>query len=119
MIKSKDRKLKVKPFKIRLRQGDNVMIRSGKFKGRTGKILAVYPKLNKVTVEGINVATRHRKPTAENPQAGSLEVTRPLAVSKVGLYDSSAKKASRVGYQISSSGKKSRVMKTSGKEIRS
>src|SRR3990167_1294454 len=102
-------------YKIRIKKGDTVVVRSGKFKGHTGKVLAIHPKLNKATVEGINVVTRHRKPTADNPRAGSTEITRPLSVSKLGLYDSVAKKASRIGYRLSKDGKKTRAMKTSGR----
>ncbi|HEY5550192.1 MAG TPA: 50S ribosomal protein L24 [Candidatus Saccharimonadales bacterium] len=104
--------------KIKLKKGDTVMVRSGKYKGRTGKILAVHPKLNKLTVEGINVAKRHLKPTRVNPQGGIIEVTQPIWVSKVGIYDSSKKKASAIAYKISTTGKKTRTMKTSGKEIK-
>jgi large subunit ribosomal protein L24 len=105
-------------FKIRIKKGDTVMIRSGKFKGKTGKVLAVHPKDNKITVEGINIVKRHRKPTQAQPQGGIIEMTKPIWVSKVGLLDSAAKKPSRVGYKIDAKGAKSRVLKTSGKEIK-
>lgn len=81
-----------KIFKIRIKKGDTVMVRSGKYKGKTGKVLAVHPKDNKITVEGINVVKRHRKPTQLQPQGGIFEITKPIWVSKVGLLDSSAKK---------------------------
>jgi large subunit ribosomal protein L24 len=105
-------------YKIRLRKGDTVIVRSGKYKDKTGKVLAVHPKLNKVTVEGINIVKRHRKPSRTHPQGGVSEITKPLWVSKVGLYDSTAKKASRIGYKIDTKNGKSRVLKTSGKEIK-
>ena len=104
--------------KIRLKKGDTVMVRSGRHKGRTGKILAVHPKLNKVTVEGINIAMKHLKPTRANPQGGIAEVNRPIWVSKVGIHDSTKKKPSRIGYKLDKSGNKARTMKTSGKEIK-
>lgn len=107
-----------KLFKIRLKKGDTVMVRSGKYKGKTGKITAVHPKENKVTIEGINVVKRHRKPTQALPQGGIIEITKPLHVSKVGIYDSVKKKPSRIGYKIDAKGNKGRVMKTSGKEIK-
>jgi large subunit ribosomal protein L24 len=50
-----------KIYKIRLKKGDTVMVRSGKFKGKTGKVLATHPRQNKVTVEGINIVKRHLK----------------------------------------------------------
>jgi large subunit ribosomal protein L24 len=105
-------------FKIRIKKGDTVMVRSGKFKGKTGKVIQVHPKDNKVTVEGINIVKRHRKPTQAQPQGGIIELTKPIWVSKVGLLDSSAKKPSRVGYKTDTKGVKSRFLKSSGKEIK-
>jgi large subunit ribosomal protein L24 len=105
-------------FKIRIKKGDMVMVRSGKFKGKTGKVLATHPSINKVTVEGINIVKRHRKPTQARPQGGIEEITKPVWVSKVGLLDSTAKKPSRIGYTLDKEGKKVRVLKTSGKEIK-
>lgn len=107
-----------KLFKIRIKKGDTVMVRSGKYKGKTGKVLSVHPKDNKVTVKGINVVKRHRKPTQLQPQGGIFEITKPMWVSKVGLLDSAAKKPSRVGYKISDKGVKSRILKSSGKEVK-
>jgi large subunit ribosomal protein L24 len=105
-------------YKIKLKKGDTVMVRSGKYKGHTGKILAVHPALNKVTVEGINIVKKHQKPTRTNPQGGIFELTKPIWVSKVGILDSAAKKPSRIGMKISKEGLKTRTFKTSGKEIK-
>jgi large subunit ribosomal protein L24 len=91
-------------FKIRIKKGDTVMVRSGKYKGKTGKVLQVHPKLNKVTVEGINIVKRHRKPTQAQPQGGIIELTKPVWVSKVGLLDNSAKKPSRIGFKTDAKG---------------
>lgn len=107
-----------KIFKVRIKTGDMVMVRAGKYKGRTGKVLSVHPKDNKVRVEGINVVKRHMKPTQTRPQGGVLELTKPIWVSKVGLLDNSAKKPSRVGYKTDAKGNKIRVLKTSGKEVK-
>jgi len=105
-------------FKIRLKKDDTVMVRSGKYKGKTGKVLAVHKELNKVTVEGINVVKRHRKPTRTQPQGGIVELTKPIWVSKVGLLDNTAKKPSRVGYKVAKEGAKTRILKSSGKELK-
>lgn len=105
-------------YKIRLKKGDTVMVRSGKYKGHTGKVLQVHPDLNKVTVEGINVVKKHQKPTKAIPQGGILELTKPIWVSKVGILDSGAKKPSKISYRLSKDGNKSRIMKSSGKEIK-
>jgi large subunit ribosomal protein L24 len=104
--------------KIRLRKGDNVVVRAGKEKGKTGKIVAVHPKLNAVTVEGINIVKKHMKPNKKYPQGGIIELTKPINVSKVGIVDPTAKKASRIGFVINKDGTKSRVFKASGKEIK-
>ncbi|MGC1176721.1 MAG: 50S ribosomal protein L24 [Candidatus Saccharimonadales bacterium] len=107
-----------KPFKIRLKKGDTVVVRAGKYKGQTGKITAVHPRDNKVTVEGINVVKKHIKPNQAHPQGTILEVTQPIWVSKVSIIDPTSKKATRIGYQLDKEGSKTRVYKSSGKEIK-
>jgi large subunit ribosomal protein L24 len=104
--------------KLRLKKGDTVIVRSGKFKGRTAKIIATHPKRQTLTLEGLNVVTRHRKATQQNPGRTSYEITRPFPASKVALYDSGSKKPSRVGFKLAKDGGKTRIMKTSGKEIK-
>ena len=105
-------------YKIRLKKDDTVVVRSGKYKGQTGKVVATHPTLNKVTVEGINIVKKHMKPNKQYPQGGIIPITKPIDVSKVGIFDASAKKASRIGFSIDKDGKKTRVMKTTGKEIK-
>lgn len=117
-MSSKGQVASSKVFKIRLKKDDMVMVRAGKYKGKTGKVLAVHSSTNKVTVEGINIAKRHRKPTKAQPQGGIVELTKPIWVSKVGLLDNTAKKPSRIGYKLGKDGAKTRVLKTSGKEAK-
>lgn len=105
-------------YKIRIKKGDKVIVRSGKYKGQTGKVLATHPRENKVTVEGINIIKKHVKPNREYPQGGIIEMTKPIWVSKVGIYDPEKKKASRISYKVDAAGAKSRIMKTTGKEIK-
>lgn len=105
-------------FKIRLKKGDTVVVRSGKYKGKTGKIVATHPRENKVTVENINIVKKHVKPNRQYPQGGIIEMTKPIPVSKVGILDPTSKKPSRIGYKIDKDGKKTRVFKKSGKEIK-
>ena len=112
------RSTKDRIFKIRLKKGDNVIITAGKYKGRTGKIMATHPSLNKVTVEGINLVKRHYKPDRARPQGGIVEITKPIWVSKVAIIDPASKKASKIGYSLNSATDKSRVFKRSGKEIK-
>src|SRR4051794_5040148 len=98
-------------FKIRLKKGDLVVVRSGKYKGKTGKISATHPKENKVTVDGINIVKKHVKPNQEHPQGAIVEVTKPIWVSKVSILEATSKKPSRIGYNIDNDGKKTRVYK--------
>ena len=105
-------------FKIRLKKGDEVMVRAGKEKGKTGKVVATHPSLNKVTVEGINVVKKHMKPNKHYPQGGIIDITKPIDVSKVGIVDPSTKKAARIAYKVDKDGKKTRVFAGSGKEIK-
>ena len=105
-------------YKIRLKKGDHVMIRSGKYKGHSGKVLQLHTTLNKVTVEGVNVVKKHQKPTKANPQGGILELTKPIWVSKIGILDQNSKKASRIGYKLAKDATKTRILKSSGKEIK-
>ena len=105
-------------FKIRLKIGDNVAVRSGKYKGKTGKVTALHPMDNKVTVEGINIVKKHVKPNKIHPQGAILELTKPIWVSKVGIVEPTSKKPSKIEHKIDAKGVKTRVFKRSGKEIK-
>src|SRR3954452_18229738 len=98
-------------FKIRLKKGDTVVVRAGKYKGQTGKVTATHPSENKVTVEGINIVKKHLKPNREHPQGGIVELTKPMWVSKVAAYEPTSKKPSKIGYKLSKDGKKTRILK--------
>ena len=100
----------------KIKKGDSVVIRSGKDKGRTGAVLQVLPKEDKVVVSGVNVAARHRKPSQVNPQGGIDRREAPLHVSKVGLADPKDGKATRVRFE-EQDGKKVRVAVKSGEKI--
>ncbi|HUC89852.1 MAG TPA: 50S ribosomal protein L24 [Patescibacteria group bacterium] len=107
-----------KIYKIRLKKGDTVVVLAGKYKGKTGKIVATHPRENKVTVEGINIIKKHVKPNRTYPQGGIIEMTKPMWVSKVAIVEPTTKKASRIGYEVAKDGAKTRVFKTTGKEIK-
>ena len=107
-----------KIYKIRLKKDYTVIVRLGKYKGQTGKIVATHPKENKVTVEGINIVKKAMKPSKKYPQGGIIPITKPIDVSKVAIVDPTTKKASRIGYKIDKDGNKTRVYKSSGKEIK-
>jgi large subunit ribosomal protein L24 len=105
-------------FKIKLKKGDTVVVLSGKYKGKTGKVTATHPAENKVTVEGINIVKKHVKPNRTYPQGGIIELTKPIWVSKVAAYEPTAKKPSKIGIKVDSKGNKVRVYKRTGKEMK-
>ena len=105
-------------YKIKLKKGDTVVVVSGKYKGKTGKVTATHPEVNKVTVEGINIVKKHVKPNREYPQGGIIEMTKPIWVSKVAAYEPTTKKPSKIGYKIDAKGVKTRIYKSSGKEMK-
>jgi len=119
MISNNQQATSSKRYKIRLRVGDTVMVRAGKYKGQSGKITQVHPVLNKVSVEGINVVKRHVKPNRQHPQGSIVEITQPIWVSKVGIVNATTKKPARIAYQVTKEGKKTRVFAGTTKEIKS
>jgi large subunit ribosomal protein L24 len=100
----------------KIKKGDSVVVRSGKDKGRTGTVLQVMPKDDKVLVSGINVAVRHRKPSQANPQGGIDRREAPMHISKVNLADPKDGKPTRVRFETKD-GKKVRVAVKSGETI--
>ena len=107
-----------KRFKIRLKKGDLVVVRAGKYKGKTGKVTATHPSENKVTVDGINIVKKHVKPNQAHPQGAIVEITKPIWVSKVSIVEPTTKKATRIGYKVDAKGLKTRVYKSTAKEIK-
>ena len=107
-------------LKIKLKVGDTVLVRKGKDKGKTGKITAIHPSDNKVTVEGINIVKKNQKPSQRNPQGGQIELTKPIWVANVGIVNpTDKKKTSRIGYEVSKDGTKKRVyVQANRKEIK-
>jgi large subunit ribosomal protein L24 len=105
------------PKTMKIKKNDLVKIISGANKGKTGKVLAVHPREQKVTIEGIGLSKRHIKPSQLNPQGGTKEIHQPINVSKVALLIDKDKTA-RIGYQIKKDGTKVRIAKNLGnKEI--
>lgn len=105
---------------LRLKKGDMIKVISGSFKGKTGKIVAVVPKKNAVKVEGLNVVTRHSKPSITNPSGGTTELHKAFDISKVALLHPTKKDTtSRVAYSINKDGTKQRVYRqANNKEIK-
>jgi large subunit ribosomal protein L24 len=100
----------------KIKKGDNVVVLSGKDKGRTGEVTRVIPKEGKVVVAGVNVATRHRKPTQTNPQGGKEGFEAPMAISNVAVADPKTGAPTRVRFEMRD-GKKVRVAVKSGELI--
>jgi len=100
----------------KIKKGDTVVVRSGKDKGRTGTVLQVMPKDGKVLVSGVNVATRHRKPSQVNPEGGIDRREAPMAISKVSVADPKDGKPTRVRFETKD-GAKVRVAVKSGEKI--
>mgnify|MGYP006196150465 CR=1 FL=1 len=105
-------------YKIRINKGDTVTVLAGKYKGQTGTVTATHPTENKVTVEGINIVKKATKPNKQYPQGGIVEITKPIWVSKVAVVEPTSKKPSKIGYNVDKDGKKVRVYKRTGKEIK-
>ena len=101
--------------KMRIRKGDKIVVLSGKDKGKTGTVSLAMPKDGKVVVEGVNVATRHRKPTQANPQGGLERIEAPLHISKVAHVTGDGK-PTRVRFETQD-GKKVRVAVKTGEKI--
>lgn len=99
----------------RIKKGDQVIVLSGKDKGRTGTVTASMPKLDKVIVGGVNIATKHRKASQADPQGGLERVEAPLHVSKVAHVTADGK-ATRVRFE-ERDGKKVRVAVKTGDVI--
>ena len=100
----------------KIKKGDKVVVLSGKDKGKHGEVTKSLPKDGKVIVSGVNIITRHRKPTQTNPQGGLEKAEAPLHVSKVALEDPKTGKATRVRFEVRD-GKKVRVAARSGENI--
>lgn len=100
----------------KIKKGDAVIVLTGKDKGRKGNVLKVLPTENRVLVQGINVVTRHQKPTQANPQGGILRKEASIHISNVALSDPKTGEATRVGFKVEGD-KKVRVAKKSGEVI--
>jgi large subunit ribosomal protein L24 len=100
----------------KIRKGDKVVVLAGKDKGKHGEVTKSLPKEGKVIVSGVNIITRHRKPSQVNPQGGLERAEAPLHVSKVALEDPKTGKPTRVRFEVRD-GKKVRVAARSGETI--
>ena len=100
---------------MKLKKGDVVVVIAGKDKGQEGEVVQVLPAVNKVIVNGINTAKKHRKPNRANQQGGIIDRDMPIDASNVMLVHKG--KPTRVGYKVNADGTKVRVAKRTGEVI--
>ena len=102
--------------KLKIKKGDEVVVLTGRNKGDKGEVLKVLPEERRVIVQGINLVTKHQKPTQVSP-GGIQKKELPIHVSNVALVDPKSGDPTRVGYNVWKDGKKVRVAKKSGETI--
>lgn len=103
---------------MRIKKGDIVVIIAGAEKGQTGEVLQVLRKTERVVVKGINVVTKHNRPSNANPDGGITQKEAPISISNVAYLDPVEKKATKIGYKKEENGKKVRFCKLSGTVIK-
>jgi large subunit ribosomal protein L24 len=102
---------------MKIKKGDNVMVMAGKDRGKTGKVIQVFPVEGKVVVEGVNATVKHAKTRKQGEKGQKIEYNGPINASNVMLVDAKTGKPTRVGYKVMEDGRKVRVMKKSGETI--
>ncbi len=102
--------------KLKIKTGDTVVVTAGEHKGSEGKVMKVFIEKNKAIVEGVNMVSKHQKPSAKNPQGGIAKMEAAIHVSNLSLLDPKNGKPTRVGYRMED-GKKIRFSKKSDKAI--
>ncbi|TSC53037.1 MAG: large subunit ribosomal protein L24 [Parcubacteria group bacterium LiPW_39] len=101
---------------MKIKKNDQVLITSGKDKGKKGKVLSVFPELQKLIVENANLIKKHRRPQRQGQKGQIIEIPKPLHISVVKLICPKCGQAARVGYKLTETGK-FRVCKKCGQEI--
>ena len=102
---------------MKIRKGDNVQVLSGNDKGKTGEVLEVIPKTEKIIVKGVNVRKKHVKPRRQGEEGGIIEIESAIPSAKANVVCSKCGKATRVGYS-EEKGVKIRVCKKCGAKIK-
>ena len=103
--------------KLHIKKGDTVYVNAGNDKGKTGKVLEVIPSKDRAIVEGVNMVSKHSKPSPKNPQGGIVKQEAGIHISNLQLVDPKSGKATRVAMKIED-GKKVRIAQKSGEEIK-
>jgi len=104
-------------IKLKIKTKDRVVVIAGRDKGKTGEVLKVLPKENRVVVQGVNVVKRHTRPSAANAEGGIVEKEAPIHISNVAHIDPKTKLPTRVGYKVLEGGRKVRFARRSGEVI--
>ena len=103
---------------LHINKDDTVIVLAGEDKGKTGKVLKVLVDKNRAIVEGINIVSKSAKPSAKNPQGGIVKQEAPIHISNLSLVDPKSGKATRIAIKTTEDGKKVRIAKKSGEEIK-
>jgi large subunit ribosomal protein L24 len=103
---------------MKIKKDDNVIVISGKDKGKTGKVLRALPSVSRIVVAGVNVRKIHKRPSRSNQKGQIIDQAGPIHVSNVMILDAKENKRSRVGYE-KKDGKKIRISKKSGQTLSS
>ena len=107
-----------KKAKLHIRKGDTVLVIAGDDKGKKGKVLEILAEKNRAVVEGINIVTKHTKPSAGKPEGGLKKTEAALHVSNLKLVDPATDKPTRVGRKLNDKNKLQRYSKKTGEFIK-
>jgi large subunit ribosomal protein L24 len=102
---------------MNIRKDDTVLVTSGKYRGKKGKVVRAMPALNRIVVQGVNLRKRHRRPSKDLPQGGIVEAEGPIDRSNVFLVCPKCSKPTRIGARKLEGGKKARICKKCGEAI--
>jgi large subunit ribosomal protein L24 len=121
LVFKKSRRSRTQPeperHKLHIAKGDTVRVISGEHKGKEGKVLRVYPKEFRVEVEGVNIVKKHKRAASANEESGIVELTAPIAASKVMLLDPKSGEPTRVRRRLDKDGTAERIAVRSGQPI--
>jgi large subunit ribosomal protein L24 len=107
-----------KKIKIKIRKGDTVQVISGNSRGKTGKVLEIHVDKYRATVEGVNVVSKHIKPSANTPNGGIEKREAPIHISNLALVDPATGKTTKIGRKLDDKGKLQRYSKKTGEIIK-
>ena len=104
--------------KLHIKKGDTVVVITGNYKGKKGRVLEIITKTNRAIVEGVNLIKKHTKPNAKYPQGGIIDQEAPIHISNLMLVDPKTGEPTRTGKRLNDNGKLIRYSKKTGEEIK-